>query len=332
MRFAAAIILTALLFSCNTIYYKETNCMQSLDYIPVKQLVYDSLNSDKAIALGRLLFFEKALSKDSSVSCASCHKPEFAFADNVPISPGTADRIGFRNAPSLANVKYQPYFFHDGGAITLEMQIQGPFDNVAEFDLNILEGFDRIENDENYNKLFYDAFKSKPTMYLFTRAIALFENSLISGNSKWDKFFYQNDLQALSVSELNGWKLFQSEKLGCTNCHNGFNFTNYTFQNIGFGASEIDWGRARITNQQEDMGKFKVPSLRNLGFTAPYMHNGALKNLEEVVAHYETLEDSVLQRNTLLKKISLSNDERLDLIHFLEALNDSGFVQCQSSL
>lgn len=329
MRFEISVLMACCLMACEAIDAPKTKiCEQSFDYVPTKHVAYDSLNSPKAIALGKRLFFEKALSKDSTISCATCHKPQFAFADNVAVTAGVGGRLGFRNAPSLANVKFQPNFFHDGGALTLEMQIQGPFDNVAEFDLNILEGFERIAADESYLEDFQEAFNSKPTMYLFTRAIALFENSLISANSKWDQFYYQKDSLALSSSEFNGWKLFQSERLGCMNCHNGFAFTNYSFQNIGIATADLDLGRARITNKQEDIGKYKVPSLRNLGFSAPYMHNGGIETLEGVIAHYESLPDSIVEQNSLLKKISLSEAERLDLIHFLESLNDSSFINC----
>ena len=330
MRNLAFYILVLVLFSCQKTDLQKGSCEQAFSYVPEKTIEYDSLKSEAAIALGRLLFFEKALSRDSSISCGTCHKPEFAFADNVAVTVGVEGRIGSRNAPSLANVKYQPYFFHDGGAKTLEMQIQGPFDNTAEFDLNILEGFERIRNNSKYKELFLVAFGSKPTMYLFTRAIALFENSLISANSKWDQFYYQNDSNALNASELNGWKLFSSERLGCTNCHNGFNFTNYTFQNIGFSHTNADVGRARITNDSADIGKFKVPSLRNLGFTPPYMHNGEILTLGAVIDFYSTVDTTADGISPSLKKISLSTGERLDLIHFLEALNDSSFVACHS--
>jgi cytochrome c peroxidase len=283
--------------------------------------------SEARWALGKKLFFDPVMSSDGSISCASCHAPEQAFSDNVALSFGVADAIGTQNAPSLTNVAYHPYFTRAGGVPTLEMQILVPIQEHNEFNSNIIEIAERMAIDSNYVRMSQSAYERAPDAFVITRALACFERSLISGNSPYDRYTYHDEKAALSELELQGMELFNSDRAACSSCHGGFNFTDYTFQNNGLYEQYADSGRHRFTGLESDRALFKVPSLRNNGFTAPYMHDGSIATLEEVVEHYS---DGMLvhkNRSAQLKAFHFSKKEKEQLIAFLRTLNDSSFVQ-----
>lgn len=275
--------------------------------------------------LGKKLFFDPVLSKDSTVSCASCHHPELSFTDGKSVSEGIEKRQGTRNAPSLANVAYHPYLLREGGVPTLEMQILVPVQEHAEFDFNIVQIAQRLQNNPSYVQASLDAYSRLPDPFVITRAISCFERTIISGNSRYDAFI-NGDHTALSNSEKNGMNLFFSEELSCAKCHDGFNFTNYAFENNGLYEEYDDPGRFRLTGIESDRALFKVPSLRNVAVTAPYMHDGSIGNLRDVIGHYQSGGKHHRHQSPLVKPLMLNEAEQLDLVAFLKTLTDDDFL------
>lgn len=277
-------------------------------------------------SLGKKLFFDPILSKDGSVSCASCHDPTLAFSDDKDVSKGSSGLEGDRNAPTLANVAYHPYFTREGGVPTLEMQILVPIQEHNEFNNNIVLIADTLSQIETYVLMAQEAYGQEPNPFVITRALAQFERSLISGQSDFDRQYNYRIGESMSVSAKRGKVLFESDRTSCASCHTGFNFTNYSFQNNGLYAEYEDQGRAKLTQLDEDKAMFKVPSLRNIEVTAPYMHDGSLQSLEDVIEHYNNGGTDHFNKNELIKPLFLSSREKEDLIAFLKSLTDEKFI------
>lgn len=276
--------------------------------------------------LGKKLFHDNALSVNYIVSCASCHKSELAFSDNVALSIGEHNLIGKSNAPTLANIAYHPYFTRAGGVPTLEMQVLVPIQEHNEFDFNIVEIVNRLGRDSLYNQMANKAYQRKLDAYVITRAIANYERSIISGNSAYDK--YQNgEKDALTQSQINGMNLFLSEKTNCSACHSGIQFSNFSFQNNGLYEVYADSGRMRVTELEQDRALFKVPTLRNVAVTGPYMHDGSQQSLEQVIEHYNSGGKNHVNKNPLIKPLSLSDKEQKELVAFLHSLTDKQFLE-----
>jgi cytochrome c peroxidase len=286
----------------------------------------DNAITASRVALGKRLFFDSILSSDNSLSCASCHHQEFGFADTLPTSFGIKHRAGTRNTPSLANIAYHPYYLREGGVPTLEMQVEVPVSEHNEFDSNLLEVAERMNKDSSYIAQSQLAYGRKPDYYVLTRAIACFERTIISGNSRFDQFTYQGNSSALSSEEISGKTLFFSERLACGNCHSGFNFTNYTFANNGLYQYYKDSGRYRLTRNPNDSALFKVPSLRNVAVSAPYMHDGSIATLDAVVEHYNSGGKSHAHKSSLITPLNLTSQEKKQLIAFLKTLTDDSFI------
>lgn len=276
--------------------------------------------------LGKKLFYDKVMSRNETVSCASCHLATYAFSDTVAFSPGVDNAPGVRNAPSLANVAYHPYYTREGGVPTLEMQVLVPIQEHNEFDFNIIEIANRLKADLEYQKLSQEAYNREPDYYVIVRALATFERSIISGNSQFDQYFYQGKQSALTEQELAGMELFNSERTNCSSCHSGFNFSNYTFQNNGLYKEYTDQGRFRLTNVVADRGLFKVPSLRNVAVTSPYMHDGSLSSLEEVILHYNSGGKNHPNKNEMIRPLNLTETEQAALVAYLRSLTDNEFI------
>lgn len=274
--------------------------------------------------LGKRLFFDPILSRDRSVSCASCHKPSLAFSDDLRVSPGVEGRIGDRNSPSLANVAYLPYFTREGGVPTLEMQILVPIQEHTEFDFDILQIAERLLEDSSYVQMSQAAFDRTPDAFVITRSLATFERTLISGNSAFD--LHQLGERSLDNSAQKGMDLFFSDRTSCSGCHGGFNFSEYAFENNGLYEQYTDVGKYRLTHDSADLSLFKVPSLRNVGLTAPYMHDGSLGTLRKVVEHYNSGGFDHANKSVLIRPLNLSETEIDDLVQFLEALTDPTFI------
>lgn len=294
------------------------------DGFPAPEFPEDNLFSEERWAFGKQLFFDVRLSRDESVSCASCHLPAFAFSDTVSLSPGVANAPGKRNAPTLANVAYHPYFTREGGVPTLEMQVLVPVQEHNEFDFSLPEIVDRLSSDQDYQDQSMQTYNRELDPFVVTRAIATFERSLLSGNSKYDQ--YKNNGAKLNELETKGMELFFSEKANCTGCHGGFNFTDYSFENNGLYTEYADSGRYRLTGKEEDVALFKVPSLRNVGVSGPYMHDGSVGELQEVIEHYNAGGKGHYHQSELVKPLNLSEEEKESLLAFLHTLTDTEFL------
>lgn len=277
-------------------------------------------------ALGKRLFYDPVLSSDSTVSCASCHHASKAFSDTVAFSPGVAGRPGVRNAPTLANIGYHPYFTREGGVPTLEMQILVPIQEHNEFDFNIVLIAERLQRDTSYVRMSREAYEREPDAFVITRSIACFERAFVSGQSPYDAYFFQGQNEALTAAEKRGMDLFFSKKTNCAQCHAGFNFTNYAFENNGLYADYPDPGRFRLTELESDRARFKVPTLRNVAVTAPYMHDGSLWTLEAVVEHYNSGGQPHPNKSSLVHSLGLTATEKADLVAFLKSLTDEKFL------
>jgi cytochrome c peroxidase len=282
-------------------------------------------------ALGKKLFSEKILSKDSSVSCASCHIPKFAFADTVAFSIGIEGKLTKRNTPSVLNMKNRPYFFWDGRAVSLEEQALMPIQNPDEMGLPIEEAVKRLNASAEYKMLFQKIFRQKPTAKNLAAAFAAFEQTLETVDSKFDD--WSNNLGKLTAAEERGRQLFVGDKAKCFDCHRMEDFTTDEFKNIGLynGAALNDAGLYNITKKESDRGKFKTPGLRNIAVTAPYMHNGMFKTLEEVVDYYNNpgkfIKDPINIDEALKQPLGLSDKEKKDIIAFLKTLTDKAYLK-----
>jgi cytochrome c peroxidase len=294
------------------------------DHFPVPDIPQDSFPTELKVAFGRKLFYDPILSRDSSISCASCHDPALAFSDKVALSLGVEKRPGTRNSSSLANVVYQKTLLREGGIPTLEQQILVPIQEHNEFDNNMLVIVKKMKSNKTYVNLAKTAFNRDIDAFVVTRAIAAFERTMFSGNAKYDKS--TNNKVKLSTLETQGKDLFFSERTNCSSCHSGFLFTNQSFENNGLYKEYKDEGRKRLTGLDIDDARFKVPSLRNIELTAPYMHDGSILTLEGVIDHYSSDVSNHINKSNLVTNLQLTKDEKNALIAFLKTLTDFEFV------
>jgi cytochrome c peroxidase len=285
--------------------------------------------------LGELLFFDPLLSSDSSVSCASCHKPEFAFADNAPVSKGVGGKTGNRNTPSAMNQSSRNFMFWDGRNETLEEQALGPIENPVEMNLPVSELINRLYKHQRYLSYFNKIYGEKPSRSNIARALASFERTLETNDTPFDDYMKNDDTTEFGKSAQRGQDIF-NVKGKCFDCHFGPDFTGDQFRNIGlFNGKELnDSGRFVVTRNVNDLGKFKTPGLRNIALTAPYMHNGMHKTLREVIDYYNEPDHFMLNslnRDTLLKKpLGLTEQDKKDLENFLLTLTDRRFKKTKT--
>lgn len=276
--------------------------------------------------LGRMLFFDPVLSKNNTISCASCHSPYNAFAHtDHDLSHGINDQIGTRNAPALFNLAWQSSFMWDGAINHLDMQALAPISNDKEMGETILHVTQKLNQIPAYRKMCYNAFNdSLITGERILKALAQFQLTLVSSGSKYDEIKKGNE--SFSLQEANGYKLF---KQNCNSCHTEPLFSNYSFANNGLPQDSTlrDQGRYAVSQSDADSFLFKIPSLRNLSYTYPYMHDGRFKKLNEVLNHYTSdIHVSSTLSEELKIPIRLTSDEKTDLIAFLLTLNDKSFV------
>ncbi len=318
------IILLIFISSCQHEEIKTESYLDLPFGFPTPSFPTDNEFNDSRFLLGRKLFYDPILSRDSTISCSSCHRPEFAFTDRKKVSEGIMGRFVTRNSPSLANVVYHPYLLREGGVPTLEMQVGVPIQEHNEFDDNILLIADKLNRQAVYREMSLHAYDRIPDPFVITRAIATFERALLSGNSTYDKFI-NGDSNTISTSAKNGLKLFNSPELKCNQCHTGFNFTNYAFINNGLYENDPDEGRMRLTGKEEDRSLFKVPSLRNVEITFPYMHDGSINTLEEIIEHYASGGKNNPHKSPLIFGFTITDQEKKDLLNFLKSLTDNQF-------
>jgi cytochrome c peroxidase len=291
-------------------------------YVPAE----NPLTKEK-IELGRAIFFDKRMSKDNTIACASCHMAKKGFADGMPVSTGIKGQKGGRSAPVSFNRVYSKAQFWDGRAATLEDQSIGPFTNPIEHGFaNHDEMVAKMKKMPGYRKLFQEVFGGEITIQDVGRAVASFQRTVLSGNSAVDKYDIGGDQNALSDSAKRGLELFRG-KARCTRCHSGFNFTDEKFHNLGIGwdDNKVDLGRYMETKNPEDIGAFKTPTLREISRTAPYMHDGRFKTLEEVVKFYNQGGVKNPHQDNTIIPLEMTDDEQQDLVAMLKSLNGEGW-------
>ena len=293
---------------------------------PAPFIPADNQLTQSRVDLGKKLFFDTMMSRDSTVSCATCHIPELAFTDGLKKGIGIRNQEVGRNTPTLANVAYQDKFLWDGVNPSLVAQVMIPIHEHNEFDFHVLLVAERMKKDQAYVKLCQTAYGGDPNPFAITHAIASYERTLISGNSRYDQFVFQGDSLALNEDERRGMDLFFNQ-LYCTECHSGFNFTNQSLSNNGLYANYLDSGRIRLTGLESDRAIFKVPTLRNIGVTSPYMHDGSKATLAEVITHYRLGGKNHANKNATIIPFELSEKEQQDLLSFLHSLTDSTFIR-----
>lgn len=281
-------------------------------------------------ALGKKLFFDPILSDDRSVSCASCHKPEFAFADTAVFSIGVHGRTGTRNTPSAMNVASRESLFWDGRAATLEAQALGPIANPLEMNLPVDGAVRRLRQNKTYVTLFKQVFGALPTTRNLGKALAAYERTLETSDTPNDRWLAEKK-GGMNEQQRRGREVFFG-KGQCIECHFTPDFTGDEFRSIGLfnGQKHNDSGRYLITKKHADIGKFKVPGLRNIAVTAPYMHDGSFKTLRAVIDYYNNpasvLPDGINRDSLLNHPLYLSEKEKTDLEAFLIALTDDRFM------
>ena len=281
----------------------------------------DNPMTSSKVRLGKRLFFDKRLSKDKSVSCAVCHNPEHGFSNGKTFGEGVLGRKGIRNVPSIVNRLFGRTQFWDGRSDTLESQALGPLLNPNEMAINEELLIERLKADTVYQELFQEAFHAAPTLETVSQAIAAFERTLLSGATPFDLYEWNGEKNALSESAKRGLTLFRG-KARCSMCHIGTNFTDEKFHNLGAGegAGQKDPGRAQVTKDSADFGAFKTPTLRNVTLTAPYMHDGSLATLEDVIDFYDRGGRTNPNLDKEIKPLKLTDEEKADLLEFLKSL------------
>jgi len=299
--------------------------------LPEVPVPADNPVTAETVALGRKLFYEKKPSADNTLSCAQCHSPQLGFTDGRKHSTGVGGKTGTRNAPTVINAAYSTAQFWDGRAASLELQAAGPIANPVEMNQPHDVSVAKLSADPEYQKLFEKAFGPGPiTIGKVEKSIAGFERTVISGNSAFDKYQYGGDRTALSPSALRGLAVFKDKQKGnCVTCHTISEkyalFTDGKYHNIGVGVNSegeiTDPGRYAESKAELDRGAFKTPSLRNVGLSAPYMHDGSLKTLKDVVDFYAGGGNSNPNLDKEIKERKLTGQEREDLIEFLESLS-----------
>ena len=338
---------------------RQTLCEDKLPLgLPVVPVPSDNPQNLAKIILGKRLFADKRFSADSSISCATCHDPEKAFIDRLPIAEGIKKQKGTRNTPTVINAVYYTTQFWDGRANSLEEQAKGPFLNPVEHGLkNFKPIIETIRKDQEYTALFKKAFGIRPDKISIdhvVRAIASFERTIISGNSPFDQYMYGGQKDAMSKAAIRGLKIFRT-KARCQDCHtigqSSSIFTDNKFHNLGVGFSKIEsslieivekvreakskgfelekvlkkeeiseLGRFAVTLNIEDIGRFKTPTLRNVAVTAPYMHDGSIETLEEVIELYNQGGEDNPMLDSGIRPLNLTEQEKADLLEFLKAL------------
>ena len=306
--------------------------------LPAPPLGIDSKLTDlkepptpERVRLGRWLFFDKRLSTDGTVSCASCHVPEQAFSERSAVSTGIRGQKGGRKAPSFINEAWTiyPHFFWDGRAGSLEAQALGPIANPIEMG-NSHENMLGTLQRAGYGKYFTEAFGTdQMTKERVSRAIADYERTRMSGNSPWDRWRQKRDEGAVSTDVKEGHDLFFG-KAGCNQCHLGQNFTDSTFHNLGVGWNPktrtfADAGRELATTQEKDRGAFKTPTLREVGLHAPFMHDGSVKSLRDVIELYNRGGVANPDLDPKIQPLNLAAHQIDALVDFLEALRGEGY-------
>ncbi|MAY83555.1 MAG: cytochrome-c peroxidase [Flavobacteriales bacterium] len=352
--FAVAFCASAILFACQKddesdngndsgVKYDDTPYQLEVGILGTPNIPADNPLTVEGVKLGRMLFYEKRFSKNNLLSCAGCHRQEHAFTDTARFSLGVRNKEGSRQSMSVFNMAWNSNeFFWDGRAHLLRDQSLMPIEDSLEMDESLENVIQKLSADQQYKDQFTRAFGSPEiTTEKMSLAMEQFMNSIVSNDSKYDR--YINGLVSLDSNEERGRVLFFSEfnpafpslsGADCQHCHSAPNFENDAYMNNGLDtdAQMTDNGRMKATNSASDKGKFKVPSLRNIELTAPYMHDGRFETLEEVIDHYNVgLQNSTTLDPTLVYPLNngglqLTEEDKRDLIAFLKTLTDYSLI------
>lgn len=305
--------------ACNT----KRNAISFPSYFPQENRVLFDTVSDAAIVLGSKLFFDKRLSRDSTVACANCHKPELAFTDGLSISRGLPGHFSRHNSSTLLNVGFSPTFMFDMRAINLDIQPMIPIHDTNEMAMTMPELCIRFNEDKALQDLSDKAYHRKIDAYVITHSLSSFMKSLISSTSKYDKSITLNKSNLLTDNESKGRDIF-FEKGACNSCHTAPLFTNHLHYNLGIESNgSIRIGKLGATHREEDRFRFKTPTLRNIEITAPYFHNGQVNTLEKAVSYHLAKERATKDYSP--PKLNL--DEQRDLVLFLRTLTDESYIK-----
>lgn len=281
--------------------------------------------TEEGFQLGRHLFYDPIISRDSTISCASCHLQQTGFTHvDHQLSHGIDGKIGTRNTLALINLAWNKDFMWDGGVNSIEVQAINPITNPDEMDEKLENVIAKLQNSSKYRALFTKAFgDDKVTSQRLLKALAQFTVMLKSSNSKYDKVMRKEE--DYNKREQRGYDIFKSN---CASCHKEPLFRDDKFENNGLAIDTTlnDLGRIKITQKKEDYLRFKIPTLRNIQFTFPYMHDGRFKTLTEVVKHYNSLGHDKNLPKELAKPMNLSDNDRVDLVLFLTTLTDTAFL------
>lgn len=327
------LLLLLLFWGCDVSVEHSSPVPVTLDIpanFPVLEIPEDNPLTEEGIELGRKLFFDPILSIDSTVACATCHAPASAFSDPLAFSQGVSG-LTTRNSMPIINIGWMESLFWDGRAKGVEDQVLHPVENMVEMGEDWSHVVEKIERHPVYPNMFNDAFSMRSiTPDFIAKAIAQYERTLISADSKYDRF--KAGQATLSELEMKGMNLFFTEKADCFHCHGTMLFTDNRFHNNGLDEYPEDPGLSEITNRPFDVGKFKTPTLRNIEFTAPYMHDGRFKTLEEVVEFYNsgtkysgTIDPLIGNRRLM----HLTEEEKAALVAFMKTLSDPRFLNQQ---
>lgn len=345
--FYILIIGGGIILSCKKDKVSYTSTPYVIDiptHFPDMPIPADNPMTVEGVELGRALFYEKQLSGDNTMSCATCHSPEYAFSDNDQFSAGITGQLGNRNSMALINLGWQNFFFWDGRAATLEQQILQPVPNPIEMHQKWPDAVAKLEASNDYQTMFFKAFEEPGIDSIkVSKAIAQFLRTLISAESKFDVMYKSQNgislnsseqavLNTVTAEEWGGYDLFQDLNGGdCFHCHNGPFMQVQKFSNNGLDDNFTDLGRAMVTQNPNDEGKFKVPTLRNIALSAPYMHDGRFQTLDEVIEHYSSGIHQSATIDPLIEfafqgGVQLDANEKQLLKAFLLTLTDESFV------
>jgi len=292
--------------------------------LPALTIPENNPMTPEKVELGKMLYFDKRVSMDGSVSCATCHDPTMAWAEREPTSTGIRKQVGGRNSPSVINAAYAPRQFWDGRAATLEEQATGPVENPIEMGHSMTALVEQLSKIPGYQERFQKVFGTGVTKEGFAKAIAAFERTVLSGDSPYDRF-QAGDRQALTEAQKRGLKLFT--EAGCDDCHKPPLFSSFDYYNAGVGMDKPkpDDGRRAVTKKDDDTGAFRVPALREVANTAPYFHDGSAKTLEEAVALMAAGGKDNPHRSAdmldVVREKKLTAEDQKDLVAMLKALS-----------
>ncbi len=286
----------------------------------------DNELTEERAQLGKRLFYDPVLSRDRTVSCSTCHRQEYGFSEPLALTEGIDGQLGTRNTPHLINLAWvNTGLFWDGRASTLEEQAIQPIENPLEMDLAVDRAVDRLKEDASYVSAFEEAYAAPPSSERLAAAIASFVRTLVSAQSPFDRHLAGDDT-ALSASARRGFELFLSGETGCFHCHSAETLTNDGYFNNGTFMEGGDVGRQSLTGRTGDLGKFRVPSLRNVAVTGPYMHDGSVATLSDVVEHYSAGGNGHPSTDVQIEPLDLSKADKDDLVAFLQSLTDEEFL------